>query len=291
LKFAFAHDHRDTWPVSVLCRALGVTAAGYYAHRNRPPSARATRRETLAAEVRATVAQARRVYGSPRVTRALHPRGVRCCENTVAGVMRAEGPSAVRRRRMRPTPSPALTVAEPPHVLHREFTATHPNTKWASDITYLWTTSGWVYLAVMIDLFSRRVVGWAMSRSPDAELVSRAFRSASVRRGRPEVVLVHSDRGCQYTSAEYQEMLSASGVVVSFSRKGNCWDNAPTESFFATLKKEMWYRRSFADETDAERAVFEYIEVFYNRQRWHSSLDDVSPATFESQQPAHAANN
>lgn len=290
MKFAFAHDHRDTWPVSVMCRVLGVTPAGYYARRNRPPSARAVRRETLVDAVRTTFAECRQVYGSPRLTRALHARGVRCGENTVAKLLKTLGLTAVRRRRMRPPPSQALAAAEPPHVLNREFATGTPNAKWTSDITYLWTTAGWVYLAVMIDLFSRRVVGWAMSRSPDAELVSRAFRSAATRRRPPLGVLVHSDRGCQYTSADYQAVLASFEAVVSFSRKGNCWDNAPTESFFASLKKELWYRRSFADAAEAERAVFEYIEAFYNRERLHSSLGYVSPATFESQQPAHAVN-
>jgi transposase InsO family protein len=240
--------------------------------------------------VRATFAECRRVYGSPRLTRALHARGVRCCENTVAEVMRAEGLSAVRRRRVRPPKSQAVAAAEPPHVLNREFTADKPDAKWTSDITYLWTAVGWVYLAVIIDLFSRRVVGWAMSGSPDAELVRRAFEAARIRRRPPPGVLVHSDRGCQYTSADYQAALASAEVVVSFSRQGNCWDNAPTESFFATLKKELWYRRSFADAADAERAVFEYVEVFYNRERLHSSLNYVSPATFESRQPAHTVN-
>lgn len=274
-----------------MCRVLGVTPAGYYARRKRPPSPRTQRRGELAAAVRGTFAECRRVYGSPRLTRALHARGVPCSENTVAKVLRAEGLSAVRRRRGRPLKSQAVAAAEPPHVLNREFATDTPNAKWTSDLTYLWTTAGWVYLAVVLDLFSRRVVGWAMSVSPDAELVGRAFRSAVTRRRPRSGVLVHSDRGCQYTSADYQAVLAAAEVVVSFSRKGNCWDNAPTESFFASLKKELWHRQSFADEIEAERAVFEYIEVFYNRERLHSSLDYVSPATFESQQPSHTVNN
>ena len=204
--------------------------------------------------------------------------------------MRAEGLSAVRRRRARPPRSLALAAAEPPHVLNREFAAELPNAKWTSDITYLWTIAGWAYLAVVIDLFSRRVVGWAVSESPDAALVGRAFRSAVTRRRPPSGVLVHSDRGGQYTSAEDQAVLAAANAVVSFSRKGNCRDNAPTESFFATLKKELWYRRAFADSADAERSVFEYIEVFDNRERLHSSLGYVSPATFEAQQPTHTVN-
>lgn len=230
------------------------------------------------------------MYGSPRLTRALHARGVACSENTVAKVLRTEGLSAVRRRRGRPPQSQAVAAAEPPHVLNREFATDSPCAKWTSDITYLWTAAGWVYLAVVLDLFSRRVVGWATSESPDAELVGRAFRAAVTRRRPPPGVLVHSDRGCQYTSADYQTELASAGVVVSFSRKGNCWDNSPTESFFASLKKELWHRRSFADAADAERAVFEYIEVFYNRERLHSSLGYLSPATFETRQPSHTVN-
>jgi putative transposase len=272
-----------------MCRVLGVTPAGYYAHRKRPPGARARRRVELAEAVRAAFDGTRRVYGSPRLTRALHARGVACCENTVAGVMRAEGLSAVRRRRVRPARSQGVAV-EPPHVLNREFTATTANAKWTTDITHLWTAAGWVYLAVVLDLFSRRVAGWAVSDTADAALVRRAFEAARARRRPPPGVLVHSDRGCQYTSADYQAVLASAEAVVSFSRRGNCWDNAPTESFFASLKKELCHRRAFADGTEAERAVFEYIEVFYNRERLHSSLGYVSPATFESRQPAHTVN-
>lgn len=284
------HAHRDTRPVATMCRVLGVTPAGYYAHRRRPPSARAERRAELAEAVRATFADTRRVYGSPRLTRALHARGVACSENTVARVLRTLGLSAVRRRRVRPPRSQAVAAVEPPHVLNRQFAADAPNAKWTSDLTYLWTAAGWVYLAVVLDLFSRRVVGWAVSVSPDAELVGRAFRSAVARRRPPSGVLVHSDRGCQYTSADYQAVLATAEVVVSFSRKGNCWDNAPTEAFFASLKKELWHRRSFADAADAQRAVFEYIEVFHNRERLHSSLGYLSPATFEARQPSHTVN-
>jgi transposase InsO family protein len=273
-----------------MCRVLGVSPAGYYAYRKRPPSARTQRRDELAEAVRTTFIDCRRVYGSPRLTRELQTRGVACSENTVAKVLKTQGLSAVRRRRVRPPQSQAVAAVEPPHVLNREFTATTPNAKWTSDLTYLWTAAGWVYLAVVLDLFSRKVVGWAMSGSPDTELVSRAFRSAVTRRRPPPGVLMHSDRGCQYTSADHQAILASAEVVASFSRKGNCWDNAPTESFFASLKKELWHRRSFANADDAERAVFEYIEVFYNRERLHSSLDYVSPATFESQQPTHTVN-
>lgn len=282
--------HRDTWPVAAMCRVLGITPAGYYARRHRPAGPRAVRRAVLAAQVRAAFADTREVFGSPRLTRALNHRGVACCENTVAKLMRAEGLSAVRWRRVRPRQSPAVAATEPPHRLNREFTAAAPNAKWTTDITYLWTVAGWAYLAVVIDLFSRRVVGWAMSGSPDTELVRRAFQSAVTRRRPPAGVLVHSDRGCQYTSAEYQAALADADAVTSFSRRGNCWDNAPTESFFASLKKEVAHRRVFADADEAERAVFEYIEVFYNRERLHSSLGYVSPATFESQQPAHTVN-
>jgi putative transposase len=278
-KFAFVHDHRDTWPVTVVCRVLEVTAAGYYASRKRPVSDRAKRHATLVEQIRAEFIASRDVCGSPRLTRMLNARGVRRTENTVAKVLKSPGLSAVPPRRVRPTPSQAVAAAEPLNVLNRDFEAARPDTKWTTDITSLWTVAGWVFLAVVIDLYSRRVVGCALSRNPDAELVSRAFRHAVTRRRPGSGLLVHSDRGCQYLSAAYQQLVSSSQAVVSSSRTGNCWDNAPTGSYFASLKKELWYRWSFADEQDAERGVFESIEVFDDRERLHSSLGYVSPAT------------
>jgi len=286
VRFRFVDDSKGTWPVQALCRNLGVTPAGYYAWRGRPTSARAEAAATLAAEAKAAFAEVKGRYGSPRLHRALLARGVRCCVNSVAGAMRELGLAACRRcRRPRPAGPGDAAGDATPNALGRRFAATRPDEKWVSDITFVATGEGWLYLAAVEDLYSRRVVGWAMGESPDAALVARALGMAVGRRRPGPGLLVHSDRGCQYTSAEYRAAAAGHGVGLSFSRKGNCWDNAPMESLFASLKKELVYRESFATRAAAERAIFEYVEVFYNRVRLHSSLGYVSPASFESSQP------
>ncbi len=286
MRFAFVSESRDTWPVQALCRNLGVTPAGYYAWRGRPASARAAAQASLAAEARAAFADAKGRYGSPRLHRSLLARGVACCVNTVAKLMRSLGLAACRpRRRPRPPGCGGAGGDATPNALDRQFAATRADEKWVSDITSVATGEGWLYLAAVEDLFSRRVVGWAMGDAPDAALVSRALSMAASRRRPGPGLLVHSDRGCQYTSAEYRAAAAGHGAALSYSRQGNCWDNAPMESFFASLKKELVYRESFATRASAERAIFEYVEVFYNRVRLHSSLGYVSPATFESLQP------
>ena len=286
MRFAFIDESRGTWPVQALCRNLGVTPAGYYARRGRPASARGRTAAALACEATVAFAEAKGRYGSPRLHRALLARGVACCVNSVAKAMRALGLAACRRR---PRPRPAAPGDAPgdatPNALDRQFAATKPDEKWVSDITAVATGEGWVYLAAVEDLYSRRVVGWAMGESPDAALAARALAMAVARRRPAPGPLVHSDRGCQYTSAEYRAAAAGHGASLSFSRRGNCWDNAPMESFFASLKKELVYRESFATRASAERAVFEYVEVFYNRVRLHSALGYVSPAAFESLQP------
>lgn len=284
MRFAFVHESRGTGPVQALCRNLGVTPAGYYAWRGRPASARAAAKASLAAEAKAAFAEVKGRYGRPRLHRALLARGVVRCVNTVAEAMRELGLAACRRRR-RPRPPGHDAGGATPNALDRQFAATRADEKWVSDITYVPTGDGWLYLAAVEDLDSRRVVGWAMGPSPDSALTGRALGMAVGRR-RPGVgLLVHSDRGCQYTSGEYRAAAAGHGVALSFSRKGNCWDNAPMESFFASLKKELVYRESFATRAAAERAIFDYVEVFYNRVRLHSKLGYVAPASFESSQP------
>ena len=285
MRFAFVRDHAATWPVRVMCRALGVTPAGFYAWRNRPPSTRVRKRASLADHVRSVFAEMKGRYGSPRVYRELLARGVRCTVNTVAAVMAALGLRACRRRRPRSAGPAGAAAADTPHVLGRDFTATRPNEKWVTDVTYLHTGEGWAYLAAVEDLYSRAIVGWAVSDTPDTALTRRAWDAAVARRRPGPDLLVHSDRGCQYTSAEYRRALADRRAVVSYSRKGNCWDNAPMESFFASLKKELVHRVTFATRADAERAMFEYIEIFYNRVRRHSTLGYVAPAAFEAGQP------
>ena len=284
MRFRFIDASRADWPVRALCRNLGVTAAGYYAWRGRPPSARAEAAASLAAEARAAFAEAKGRYGSPRLHRALRARGVECGVNAVARVMKSLGLAACRRRRPRSAGPGGGGGGDTPHTLDRQFAAARPDEKWVSDFTYVPTGEGWLYLAAVEDLYSRRIVGWAMGASPDSALTARALGMAVAHRRPGPGLLVHSDRGCQYTSAEYRSAAAGHGAAQSFSRRGNCWDNAPMESFFASLKKELVYRESFATRAAAERAIFEYVEVFYNRVRLHSKLGYVAPATFESSQ-------
>lgn len=282
MRFAFVRDHRDEFPVEVLCDVLGVSRSGYYAWAGRPASPAAVRRERLAEQIREVHEGARSVYGSPRVHRELMARGVACCENTVAKLMRAHGlrSKAVRRfvprttdsRHDRPTAG---------NVLAREFYPERPDAAWAADITYIPTAEGWTYLAVVIDLFSRKVVGWATADHLRAELPAEALRMALTHRRPAGELLHHSDRGAQYASDAYQSLLAGHGIEPSMSRAGNCWDNAVAESFFGTLKRELVHHESYAGHEDARRSLFEYIEVFYNRVRRHSTLGYRSPAEFE----------
>ncbi len=286
MRFAFVAEARATWPVAAVCRNLGVTPAGYYAWKGRPPSPRATATATLVEGVKSVFAEGRGTFGSPRVYRALRARGLACCVNTVAKLLKSSGLAACpRRRQPRPAGPGDGTDAATPNLLDRQFAATRADEKWVSDITFIPTGEGWHYLAAVLDLSSRRIVGWAMGASADAALTARALAMAVANRRPGPGLLVHSDRGCQYTSAEYRAAAAGHGVTLSFSRKGNCWDNAPMESFFASLKKDLVFRESFATRAVAERSIFEYVEVFYNRVRLHSSLGYVAPATFESLQP------
>ena len=283
MRFAFIRDHQGEFPVDLLCEVLGVSRSGYYAWRDRPPSPRAVRRELLAEQIRQVHEEARSVYGSPRVHRELEARGVACCENTVARLMREHGirSKAVRRFVARTTDSRHdRPVAE--NVLAREFYPDRPDTAWAADITYVPTAQGWVYLAAVIDLCSRKVVGWATADHLRAELPLEALRMALAHRKPAGELLHHSDRGVQYASDAYQALLAAHGIEPSMSRKGNCWDNAVVESFFSTLKRELIHHESYADHDEARRSLFEYIEVSYNRKRRHSTLGYRSPAEFEA---------
>ena len=264
-----------------MCRVLGVSRSGYYAWRTRPPSAAEQRRGELTERVREIHAEVRQRYGSPRMHAELVARGEVCCVNFVAGLMKRAGITAkVRRRFVRTTDSNhPLPVAA--NVLDRQFHPSEPNAVWVADITYIPTREGWVYLAAVEDLFSRRVVGWSLSEAMTSRLAVDALEMAVGRRRPGEELLAHSDRGSQYASEHYQRVLAGEGIACSMSRRGDCWDNAPMESFFATLKKELVHREEYATREQAKASIFEYIEVFYNRVRRHSSLGFVSPAEFE----------
>lgn len=283
MKFAFMQQHLCDVPVDAACDVLEVSRSGYYAWRDRPQSGQGRRREVLAAKVHEIHAGNRGVYGSPRVHKALKAAGQSVCENTVAKVMRCEGLRAKAKRTFVPrTTDSAHAQPIAPNVLDRQFAAAAPNRKWAGDITYIPTDEGWLYLAGVIDLHSRRIVGWSMADHMQTDLVADALTMALARRRPAAGLLHHSDRGVQYASDAYQSLLRDHQIQASMSHKGDCWDNAVMESFWATLKTELVHQEHYATREEARRSIFEYIEVFYNRKRLHSSLGYVSPEAFEA---------
>jgi putative transposase len=268
--------------VGVQCRVLGVCRSGYYAWRDRPRSERSERQEQLITEMRAIHAEKRKhSYGSPRMHRELQALGHEVSENTVARLMKENGLRATTARKFRHTTDSKHGHPVAENVMDREFTATRPNEKWVSDITYVGTDEGWLYVATVEDLYSRKVVGWSLGDRMTRELVESALQMAIGRRLPSGGLVAHSDRGSQYASGGYQELLKSHGITCSMSRRGNCWDNAPMESFFATFKKELVHQERYATREEARGSIFEYIELFYNVERRHSSLGYVSPQAFE----------
>lgn len=283
MRFAFITAHQAEFPVELMCRVLGVSRSGYYVWSRRPPSPQARRREQLTEQIRQAHQQSRQSYGSPRVYRELAAQGVPCCENTVAKLMRqAEIRSKAHRRFVVHTTDSRHDQPVADNTLDRQFHVDRPDRVWAADITYVPTAQGWLYLAVVLDLCTRRVVGWATADHLRAELASQALRMALTHRRPGGGLLHHSDRGVQYASEAYRSVLTRHGIEASMSRLGNCYDNAVVESFFSTLKRELVHHEHYANHREADRSLFEYIEVFYNRQRRHSTLGYRSPAEFEA---------
>ena len=283
MRFDFVEAHRTQWPVVVLCRTLAVSISGFWARRRRPPSARARRDATLASAIQESFAESDETYGVPRVHKDIREMDATVGRRTIARLMQELGiaGAAGRAPRVRTTIVDALhPKAE--NVLNRDFTALQPNQRWVTDITAISTDEGDVYLAAILDLFSRKVVGWAADQHMETSLVLRALDAATANRKPAPGLIHHSDRGCQYTSAAYRQCLADQKMIVSMSRTGNCHDNACAESFWARLKVECLYRRHFATRTAAYAAIFRYIEVFYNRKRRHSSLGYLSPDAFEA---------
>lgn len=284
MKFAWMKEHREEFPVQVMCRVLQASKSGYYQSLKRPVSARATRRQKLAEKIRRVHEEIDDSYGAPRIHRELVAEGEQVCRKTVARIMRDNEIRSVIARRF----VPCTTDSNHDHpvaknVLDRDFTATAPNQKWCCDITYVATDEGTLYLAAVMDLFSRKIVGWSMSDRMPVELVSDALTMALSHRRPGKGLLHHSDRGVQYACGVYQELLAEHGMVCSMSRVGNCYDNAAMESFWGTLKTECVYRHgSYATFAEARASIFKYIEVRYNRKRRHSSLGYVSPEAFEA---------
>lgn len=283
MKYAFIARHRPIWPVSRMCRLLRVSRSGFHEWHERAPSARAIEDERLTGRIRTFHSLSGRTYGSPRVWRDLREAGERIGENQVARLMRRAGIKALRRSKRRPVDEgvrPECAIAA--NVLERDFEAPAPNQRWVADFTYIDTAEGWLFLAVVLDLFSRRVVGWSMQEQMTAQLVMDALTMALWRRGKPKALLHHSDQGSQYTSEDFQRLLVHHGIDCSMSRKGDCWDNAAVESFFASLKKERVYTKTRYRTRDEARAdLFQYIEGFYNPQRRHSTIGGISPVEFE----------
>ena len=284
MKFSFIAKHRGIWPAGWLCGALGVSRGGFYAWLIRPPSKSSRRNEELADKVRTSFLQSDRTYGARRVWHDLLAAGWSCGLHRIERLMQVQGLRArPRRRRLPPDTGERSLAAVSPNVLDRQFEAPLPNRKWVADFTYIWTAEGWLYVAVVLDLFSRRVVGWSMSATMAAQLVTDALIMAIWRRGKPDALLHHSDQGSQYTSEQFQRLMADNGVSCSMSRSGNVWDNAAMESFFSSLKTERTARKTYRTRDQAKADVFDYIECFYNQKRRHSTLGYLSPVEFEKQ--------
>jgi putative transposase len=283
--FAFIAKHRGIWPVVWMCDALGVSRSGFFAWLTRAPSAHARSDEAIGAAVRASFVQSDRTYGARRVWRDVLTEGLTSGLHRIERLMRSQALRArPRRRRLPPDTGDRTTSAVAPNALDRRFEAVAPNKKWVADFTYIWTAEGWLYVAAVIDLYSRRVVGWSMSASMTSELVTDALMMALWRRGKADALLHHSDRGSQYASEQFQRLMAEHGVTCSMSRAGNCWDNAAMESFFSSLKTERTARKAYRTRDDAKADVFDYIECFYNPRRRHSTLGYLSPIAFEEKE-------
>lgn len=264
-----------------MCRVLGVSRSGYYAWLKRPESSRKSRNEELLKEIRKVYKASRGTYGSPRITKALEKKSITCGRNRVARLMRENGIAAKTKKKYKATTNSKHNYPVAENLVNQNFTVSKPNQVWVADITYIPTGEGWLYLATIEDLFQRKIVGWSMDSTMTSQLVVNALRQA-VWRYRPSAGLIHhSDRGSQYASHKYQQALKDYGIIASMSRKGNCYDNACMESFFGTLKRELIYGNRFRKRAEARQAIFEYIEVFYNRIRLHSALGYMSPEEYE----------
>lgn len=284
MKFGFVAKHRGVWPVQLLCEALGVSRSGFYAWLTRAPSKRSRTDEAIGAKVRASFLGSDRTYGARRVWHDVLADGIACGLHRIERLMRSQALRARPRRRGLPADrGERLAPFIAPNVLDRRFEASAPNQKWVADFTYVWTAEGWLYVAAVVDLFSRRVVGWSMKAEMTAQLVADALVMAIWRRGRPDALLHHSDQGSQYTSEQFQRLMADNGVACSMSRSGNVWDNAAMESFFSSLKTERTARRVYRTRDAARADVFDYIERFYNPTRRHSTLGYLSPLEFEKQ--------
>ena len=284
MRYPFIEAHREHFSVSAMCRVMGVSSSGYYSWRSRKPSLRSQQDMRLSDEIERIFRKSDQTYGSHRIQRALRSNGIRCGRNRVLRLMRDRRLKPRQKRRFKVTTDSNHNLPVAKNLLNRHFKVARPNACWNADITYIWTSQGWLYLAVVMDLYSRRIIGWSMQPTMERDLVLSALKMAlALRRPGPDL-LHHSDQGSQYASNDYQKLLIKKGFICSMSRKGDCWDNAPVESFFATLKKERVHHRRYRTREQARTDIFRYIEGWYNRKRLHSALGYMSPCDYEIQQ-------
>lgn len=281
MRYAFVAQHANRFQITRLCSVLGVSRRGYYDWLNRPESARSISDRALLIEIRRVFLEYRQAYGAPRIHEVLRDEGQSCGLNRVARLMNVANivPKAVRKFKV--TTDSRNTIKPAKNLLKRQFTAEKPNEKWVADVTFIPTREGWLYFAGVLDLNSRRIVGWSTSNKLNSQLAQRALSYAIDARKPPKGLLVHSDRGAEYAAKNYQELLRSNHMVCSMSRLGNCWDNAVMESFFHSMKTELVHHEDYRTRSDATASLFEYVELFYNRRRKHSHIDYQSPVEFE----------
>ncbi len=281
MRYRFIDQHKKVWPIYLMCDVLGVSRSGYHDWRTRATSTRRRSNRCLDVQIRTIYAQHKRRYGVPRIFDELKDLRMPCSKNRVARRMKAMGLRAIQARKFKVTTDSNHNKPIAPDLIEQDFTASRANDKWVSDITYIWTDEGWLYLAVVMDLYSRAIVGWSIQRRMTQQLVIDALRMALFRRKFPTETIIHSDRGSQYCSVAYQKLIKAAGLRCSMGRRANCYDNAAMESFFHTLKVELIHRTRYATRRRASAAMFEYIEVYYNRKRKHSAIGHQIPMLFE----------
>ncbi len=286
MRCQFIEAHRREFEIGIMCRVLRVSRSGYYAWRGRGESRRSRENRALLVQIRAIHVESKGRYGSPRTSKELKARGTDCNKKRTERLMRVNGIRAKRSRRFKATTDSQHDFQVAPNLLNREFEVSRPDEVWVSDITYVATREGWLYLAIILDLFSRQIVGWSMSHRLTRSLALDALSAAIDSRGPAPGLLHHSDRGSQYASADYRKLLEAHQFECSMSRKGDCWDNAVVESFFSSYKVELVYDEDFQTREEAREKTFEYIEAFYNRKRLHSTLGYLSPVEFEKRNVA-----
>lgn len=283
MKYALIYEHIGLYSIVLMCRVLGVSKSGYYRWLERPVCERERRRMEMEGRIKETYESFEAAYGAPRIARELTELGHPCSVNYVAQIMSEQGLKALNGKGFNYSSHSLAMHNVSDNLLWRDFAASQPNQKWTTDITYIWVRDRWLYLATVMDLFSRRIVGWALDTFMTEELISRAMNMALTQRNVLPGLIVHSDRGTQYRSQAYIDYLTANKISISMSRKGNCWDNAPMESFFSRLKVELIYPKNYRSIEEAKSGIFAYIEIFYNRKRRHSANDGMSPVAFEEQ--------